>query len=107
MYITWRKLITSNSNKMANKTYKKTYKNKLRLVTDVDEPKTSSLVKPRRLNNFIVKFQNLKHKLLSSEPTKRTLIWKITYLKSDFFSRKGWNKSHQNLSNMLLGSRKT
>ena len=53
-------------------------KNKLSLVTEVDEPKTSSLVKPRRWNNFIVKFQNLKHKLLSSEPTKRKLMWKIT-----------------------------
>ena len=36
-------------------------KNKLSLVTEVDEPKTSALVKPRRLNNFIVKFQNLQH----------------------------------------------
>ena len=56
----------------------KTHKNKLSLVTEADEPKTSSLVKPRRWNNFIVKFQNLKHKLLSSEPTKRKLMWKIT-----------------------------
>ena len=39
----------------------------LSLVTEVDEPKTSSSVKPRMWNNFIVKFQNLKHKLLSSE----------------------------------------
>ena len=34
-------------------------KNKLSLVTEVDEPNTSSLVKPRRWNNFIEKFQNL------------------------------------------------
>ena len=37
-------------------------KNKLKLGTEVDDPKTSSLVKPRMWNNFIVKFQNLKHK---------------------------------------------
>ena len=48
----------------------KTYKNKLSLVTAVDEPKASFLVKPKRRNNFIVKFQNQKHKLLSSEPTQ-------------------------------------
>ena len=52
--------------------------NKLRLATEVDEPKTSSLVKPRRSNNFIEKFRNLKHKLLSSESTIRKLMWKIT-----------------------------
>ena len=39
---------------------KKTYKNKLSLGTEVDEPKTNSLVKPRMWNNFVVKFQNLK-----------------------------------------------
>ena len=75
-------------------------KNKLSLVTEVKEPKTSSLVKPRRWNNFIVKFQYLKHGLLSSESTIRKLIWKIiqnwTTFKSNFFSRKNWNKSHQN-----------
>ena len=49
----------------------KTYKNKLSLVTEVDEPKTSCLVKLRRWNNFIVKFQNLKHKLLLSEKTRK------------------------------------
>ena len=37
-------------------------KNELSIVTEVDEPKTSSFVKPRRWNNFIVKFQNLKPK---------------------------------------------
>ena len=56
----------------------KTYNNKLSLVTEVDVPKTSSLVKSRKWNNFIVNFQNLKHKLLSLEPTKRKLMWKIT-----------------------------
>ena len=44
-------------------------KKKLSLVTETDDPKTSSLVKPRKWNNFIEKFQNLKHKLLSSEST--------------------------------------
>ena len=39
-------------------------KNKLSLVTEVEEPKSSSLLKPRRWNNFIVKFQNLKRKLV-------------------------------------------
>ena len=57
---------------------KKYTKNKLSLVTEADKPKASYLVKPRRWNNFIVKFQNLKHKLLSSEPTIRKLMWKIT-----------------------------
>ena len=47
---------------------------KTSLVTEVDKPKASPLVKPRRLNNFIVKFQNLKHKLVSSESTKRKLV---------------------------------
>ena len=37
-----------------------------------------SLVKLRKWNNFIGKFQNLKHKLIPSEPTKRKLTWKIT-----------------------------
>ena len=41
---------------------KKYRKKKLSLVTEVDEPKTNSLVKPRRWNNIIVKFQKLKHK---------------------------------------------
>ena len=40
-------------------------KNKLSIGTEVDEPKTSSLVKPRMWRNFTVKFQNLKRKLLS------------------------------------------
>ena len=49
-------------------------KNKLSLITEYDEPNTSlvktlalvTLVKPRRWNNLIVKFENLKQKLLSS-----------------------------------------
>ena len=56
-------------------------KNKLSLITEVEEPKSSSLLKPRRWNNFIVKFQNLKGKLVSQELTIRKLMWKITYLK--------------------------
>ena len=39
---------------------KKHTKNKLSLVPEVDEPKISPLVKPKRWNNFIVKFQDLK-----------------------------------------------
>ena len=49
-------------------------KNKWSLVTEVDEPKTSSSIKPRMWNSFIVKFQNLKHKLLSSESTIKKLM---------------------------------
>ena len=80
-------------------------KNKLSLVTEVWEQKTSSLVEPK-WNNFIVKFQNLKHKLLSSKPTKKKINLKnnLKQIKSNFFSRKIWSKSHQNLSTMLLGS---
>ena len=63
---------------LKSETIYKTYKNKLSLVKEVDEPKTSSLVKPKRWNNFPVKFQNLKHKLLSSGLTKRKLMWKIS-----------------------------
>ena len=48
-------------------------KHKLSLPIAVYEAKTS-LVKRRRWNNFIVKFQNLKHKLLSSETTIRKLM---------------------------------
>ena len=40
----------------------KTYKNKLSAVTETDQPKTSSLVKARWNNFFMVKFQNLKPK---------------------------------------------
>ena len=71
-----KKLIISNSNKMqpltdaskAQQTIpadslkkrepsKKHPKNKLILVTEVDEPKASSVVKPRRRNYFILKLQ--------------------------------------------------
>ena len=81
LYIIEKKLIISNSNTMqplldASKAWqtiptdslkkreniKKYRKQKLSLVTEVDEPKTNSLIKPRRWNNLIVKFQNLKHK---------------------------------------------
>ena len=62
------------------------------LATKVDKPKGSSLVKRKRWNNFIVKFQNPPHKLLSLELTIRKLMWKITWnwgtFKSNFFSRK-------------------
>ena len=40
---------------------KKHTKNNSGLVTEVDEPKSGSLVKLRRWINFMVKFQNLKH----------------------------------------------
>ena len=49
---------------LKNESQLKTYKTKLSLGTEVDEPKTSSLVKSRMWNNYTVKFQNLKHKLL-------------------------------------------
>ena len=42
--------------------YKNHTKNKLSLLTEVDEPNFSSLGKPKRWNNFKVKFQNLKHR---------------------------------------------
>ena len=51
----------------------KTHKNKLSLVTEADEPKNSSVVKPRRWNSFIIKLQNIKYKLLSLEPTTKKL----------------------------------
>ena len=60
--------ITTGSFKKREPSIKHT-KNKLTLVTEVDEPNTSSFLKPRRWNNFIAKLQNLKHKLLSlSQP---------------------------------------
>ena len=37
---------------------KKHPKNQLNLVTEADEPKPSSMVKPSRWNNLIAKFQN-------------------------------------------------
>ena len=42
---------------------KNKHKNKLSLITEADEPQISSFVKPRRSNNFILKFQILKQKL--------------------------------------------
>ena len=62
---------------LKNESQLKTYKTKLSLGTEVDEPKTSSLVKPRMWNNFIVKFQNLKQ-IIIIESTKRKLMWKVT-----------------------------
>ena len=56
---------------------KKHTHNKLSLVTEVDEPQTGSLGKPRRWNTFIVKFQNLKHKVFAKN-----------YLKMNFFFRR-------------------
>ena len=53
---------------------------KLSLVTEVDEPKTKK-VKPKRWNNFIEKFQNLKHKLLSPDSSIRKLMSKLSNLK--------------------------
>ena len=38
-------------------TSRKHPKNKLSLATEVDKPKTTLILKPRRGNNFIVKFQ--------------------------------------------------
>ena len=69
LYITERRLMISSSNKMQPLSVTdyscwflkkvRAIKNKLSLVTEVDEPKTWSLVKPRGWSNFIVKFQNL------------------------------------------------
>ena len=62
---------------LKNESHLKTYKNsKLSLVTEADEPKTSSLVIPTMWNNFIVKFQNLKQ--IVKESTKRKLTSKVT-----------------------------
>ena len=59
------------------------------LVTEVDEPKTSSLVKPRRWNNFIVKFQNLKQIFIIRANQKKINVKKnLKKDKSNFFSRK-------------------
>ena len=48
----------------------KNIQKQISLGTEVDESKTSSLVKPRMWNNFIVKFQNLKPKLSSQSQPK-------------------------------------
>ena len=82
------------------KTHKKTG---LNLVTEVDEPKTSSFVKPRRWNNFIVKFQNI-NCYHQSQPKKTSVKNNFKQIKPKFFSRKVCDKSHQNFSTMLLGS---
>ena len=84
---------------------KKTHKNKLKLVTEVEEPKTSSFVKPRRWNSFIVKFQNLKQIVIIRANQKKINVKNnIKQIKSNFFYRKFWNKSYQNFSTKLLGS---
>ena len=71
------------------------YKNKLSLVTEADQSKTSSLVKVRRWNNFIVKFQNLKKTVVTRVNQKEiNMKYKLKQTKSNFFSRKIWNKSH-------------
>ena len=41
-------------------------KNKLSLLTEIDDPEISSLVKTRKQNNFKVKFQNLAIKIYKS-----------------------------------------
>ena len=48
---------TVSADSLKARTIKKTSKNKSNLVTG--EPKTSSVLKPRRWNNFMVKFQIL------------------------------------------------
>ena len=74
-------------------------------MTEVDEPKTRSLVKPRRWNNFILKFQNLKQIfLIRANQNKVNMKNNSKQIKSNFFSRKIWNKNHQNFSTMLLWS---
>ena len=83
----------------------KTHKNKFSHITEVDEQKTSSLVRPRRWNNFIVKFENLKQiSIIRASQKKINVKNNLRRIKSNFFSRKIWNKSHQNFSTMLLGS---
>ena len=80
----------------------KTHKNKLSLVTEADKPKNSSLVKPRRWNNFIVKFQNLKQiVIIRSNQKKINVKIDLKQIKSNFFSRKIWNKSCQNFSTVV------
>ena len=84
---------------------KKTHKSKLKLVTEVEEPKTSSFVKPRRWNSFIVKFQNLKQiAIIRANQKKINVKNNLKQIKSNFFYRKFWNKSYQNFSTKLLGS---
>ena len=79
-----RTLIISYSNKMlpllnASKAYQAIPTGSLKKRQP--SKKHTKTVKSRRWNNFIVKLQNWKLTLLSSEPTKRKLMWKISQSK--------------------------
>ena len=53
----------------------------------------------------MVKFQNLKKIVIIRANQKKINVKNnLKQIKSNFFSRKIWNKSHQNFSTMLLGS---
>ena len=67
--------------------------------------KNYSLVKPRKSNNFIVKFQNLKQIVIIRVNQKEINVKiNLKQIKSNFFSRKIWHKSHQSFSTIMLGS---
>ena len=118
-----RKLIISYSNKMQpqlmlqkcnrifllvprkSESHLKSTQKQAKSITEADEPKTSSLVKPRSWNNFVVRFQNLKQiVIIRANQKKFTVKNNLKQIKSNFFSIKNLNKSHQNFSTMLLGS---
>ena len=53
----------------------------------------------------MVKFQNLKQTVIIRAKQKKIIVKNnFKQIKWSFFSRKIWNKSHQNFSTMLLGS---
>ena len=55
----------------------------------MEEPKTSSLVKPRRWNIFVVKFQNLKQiVIIRAEQKKINVKNNLKQIKSNFFPEK-------------------
>ena len=55
----------------------------------MEEPKTSSLGKPRRWNIFVVKFQNLKQiVIIRAEQKKINVKDNLKQIKSNFFPEK-------------------
>ena len=80
-------------------------KNKLSLVTEVDEPKTSFVVWPRRWNNFIVKFQNLKEIVIIRVNYKQINVkneqLKTEQLLNQTFFQKNLKQKSSNLSTLF------
>ena len=95
--IIWRKWQTIPARSLKKwEPSKKHPKNKLSLVTELEEPKTSSIVKPRRWNNFIVKFQNLKHKIVFTRVNNKEMNvknnLKLIICQTSFFLQKKSSK---------------